>query len=208
MCILGLTGGIASGKSTVAEAFREEGLALIDLDAIAHKVTEKGRWGYKRIVKAFGRAAVLDSDGNLDRAKVADLVFSDRKERSKLNRATHLPIAVDLVCQLVYNWVTFTPLVVLDAPLLFETKLNRITSFNVCVWCREDQQLQRLVARDHCSAEHARSRIESQMPLDGKREMCDTVIDSSGTKAECIRDARQVAKAYRNKKGRRKFLFF
>ena len=195
MRILGLTGGIASGKSTVAEAFREEGLKVIDLDAIAHKVTEKGRWGFRRIVKAFGRD-VLDSEGNLDRAKLADVVFSDRNLRSKLNRATHFPIAVDLVWQLFCSWVTFTPMVVLDAPLLFETKLDRITTSNVCVWCRGDQQLQRLVARDKCSTEHAKSRIESQMPLDEKRERSDTVIDSSGTKKECIRDARQLAKVY------------
>ena len=200
MLVLGLTGGIASGKSTVSTVLRQEGLTVVDLDEIAHRCTEKGAWGYKRVVRAFGRD-ILTQEGKIDRTKLADLVFNDKDLRSKLNRATHLPIAVSLAWNLFRCFVTLKAVVVLDAPLLFETKLDRIvTTDTVCVWCRPDQQVQRLMLRDECSLSHANARIASQMPLDQKRDLADLVIDSSGTKASTLNRAKEVANVYLKKR--------
>jgi len=200
MHIVGLTGGIASGKSTVAKVFEEAaGLRVVDLDKIAHEVTAKGRWGHRRVVAAFG-PSVLREDGCIDRAKLADIVFGDSALRSRLNRATHLPIAAALLLKLLRCWLTLTPVVVLDAPLLFETRLDRtLCSSTVCVWCREDQQLARMQGRDGCTAAHAKARVSAQMPLDEKRKRATLVIDSSGTREETLTRALDLANEYKRK---------
>ena len=202
MHILGLTGGIASGKTTFARTLREEGIHVIDLDEIAHQVTKKGHWGYRRLVSAFGKEAILrEEDEQIDRQKVADLVFNDKALRSKLNRATHIPIAVALVKEILGAWLRLNALVVLDAPLLFESKLDKICSSTLVVACDPETQLKRLLERDKCSSEHAKARIKSQMPLEEKRKRGDVVVDSSGSKEALLDKAKDLAHVLKKKKG-------
>jgi len=201
MHVVGLTGGIACGKSTVAGVFREENLSVIDLDDISRDSTKKGNWGYRRVLKAFGEGVLTeDGDGQIDRKKVADLVFNDKAMLSKLNRATHLPITVELARQLVVSWLTLKPVVVLDCPLLFEARLERICSSTICVSCSEGEQVERMVGRDGCTADHARARVRSQMPLEKKRALSSLVIDTSGiSRAASVARARDLAQTYKRK---------
>ncbi|QDZ25588.1 dephospho-CoA kinase [Chloropicon primus] len=202
MHIVGLTGGIACGKTTVAAVFRREGLRVIDLDEISRDATKRGNWGYRRVVRTFGRDVLTtDEQGRdqLDRKKLADVVFNDKAKLSKLNKATHLPIIVELLRQILVSFLTLKPVVVLDCPLLFEAKLEMLCSSTVCVSCEESDQVKRFVARDGCTEDHAKQRIKAQMPLEKKRQLSDLVIDTGGSKDDCIESAKQVAGVYKKK---------
>ncbi|KAL6753365.1 dephospho-CoA kinase domain-containing protein, partial [Haematococcus lacustris] len=118
MKIVGLTGGIASGKSTATQRLRHAGIIVIDCDVIARECTLKGRWGFRQVVTAFGHG-ILDASGGIDRDKLGSMVFKDSSLRRKLNHATHLPVCCNLALQLTWHWLCCRRLVVLDMPLLF-----------------------------------------------------------------------------------------
>lgn len=121
--VIGLSGGIATGKSSASEVLSSCGVPIIDADEIARKVVRKGSFGLWMIRFIFGRK-VLAGDGSLDRRKMGDLIFSDPKLRQRLNMCTHPLIILEMLRQLMVNlFVRFEPVVVLDAPLLFETKV-------------------------------------------------------------------------------------
>lgn len=178
--VVGLTGGIASGKSTVAQELREvHGLPIIDADAIAHDVLRKGTWGYSLVVRSFGRG-IVGQDGEIDRTLLADTVFADAGQRRRLNRIMHPAIALSMAWQILCSLVAGRPALVLDAPLLFETGLNRISDFVVVVSCSREQQIARFMARTGSSEEQTMQRIQSQRPLEMKVALADAVIDNSG----------------------------
>eukprot|EP00882_Tetradesmus_deserticola_P010993 GHRQ01011627.1.p1 GENE.GHRQ01011627.1~~GHRQ01011627.1.p1 ORF type:complete len:167 (+),score=46.77 GHRQ01011627.1:326-826(+) len=139
MLVVGLTGGIATGKSTVTRQLISLGVPVIDCDRIAHDTACKGSWGYRRIVAALGRD-ILDGRGEVDRARLGQLVFADAAARRRLNMATHAPVAWQLLRQLVGHWLRFRRLVVVDMPLLFETGTHKLTSSNVVVACSPELQ--------------------------------------------------------------------
>eukprot|EP00897_Mesotaenium_endlicherianum_P009672 jgi/Mesen1/8733/ME000052S08164 len=199
MRIVGLTGGIASGKSTVSRELQRRGLPVIDADQVAHDVQKKGTWGYRRVVVALGLASrfrlnILDEDGEIDRSLLGDLVFQNPEMRKALNRAVQPAIALGLLLQLAQHWYLGAPVVVLDAPLLFEAKIHVLTNPVVVVYCEGEAQLERLVHRNGLTREQAQLRIGSQMPLEAKRARADVVVDNSGLLQETMAQVNDVYK--------------
>lgn len=188
--ILGLSGGIGSGKSTVTQILGELGATTIDADAIVHELQGPGQPLLIKIAEAFGND-VIAADGSLDREALGDIVFRDESARAKLGRLVHPLVGAEMARRVKAAVDANVPLVVLDIPLLFEGRQSGRGSgaakeydATVCVWVSRDVQLDRTVARDGCSKEEAERRIASQLPIDQKRDMADYVIDNSGTPAK------------------------
>ncbi|KAG2448764.1 hypothetical protein HYH02_006118 [Chlamydomonas schloesseri] len=196
MRVVGLTGGIATGKSTVSRELSAQGIPVVDCDQLAHAATSKGSWGWKRVVQAFGRD-ILTPDGEIDRERLGAVVFSDAAARRRLNAATHLPVALSLARALLVHWLSFKWLVVVDMPLLFETKSHKLTRPNVLVTCTPEQQVSRLVGRDGGSMERAQARIAAQMPLEAKRRLADVVIDNDGSLEQLRGQVRRLSERLR-----------
>jgi len=186
MVRVGLTGGIASGKSTVAGMLRDREYPVLDADSLARELLEQGQDAYNEVVSHFG-SGILAPGGAVDRKKLAAIVFSDAQQRAKLNQILH-PRIRDVVAK----WFAMLDrpggpeLAFEDAALILESggrgEFDRIV---VC-WCRPEQQLARLLERGMAEA-HARSRIAAQMPIDEKRSLADEVIDCSGAMEETER---------------------
>ena len=189
--IVGLTGGIACGKSTVAEMFAARGAHLIDADRVARMVVEPGSEGLRSVVERFG-SDMLDETGSLDRKKLGAVVFSDEKARADLNQILHPLIRKEMDRQKTEAMAKNDGrLIIMDIPLLFES--NRSHEFDkvIVVAVQPEQQLERLQKRDGSTREEALQRIRAQMPLEEKKALADYVIDNSGTLSET---AKQVDK--------------
>jgi dephospho-CoA kinase len=186
-CLLGLSGGIGSGKSTVTRILDELGATTIDADAIVHEQQAAGQPMLAEIAAAFGDD-VISSDGTLDREALGAIVFRDEKARARLVAIVHPPVIAEMMRRAKAAVEANEPLVVLDIPLLFEGRVNgrgsgAIMDFDetLCVWVSRKVQIERTMARDACTAEEAERRIAAQLPIDEKRKMADHVIDNSGT---------------------------
>lgn len=193
MFLVGLTGGIAAGKSTVAERFVKHGAELVDADVIARDVAMPGTPTYREIVEHFG-TGILDEDGFIDRAALGAIVFDDERERAVLNGITHPPILAEIADQLELL-VAFDGCVVLDVPLLVETDVGRRYDAVVVVAASEHTQLRRLVRDRGLSERQARQRIASQAPLEVKLARATHVIWNDGTLSELVERADAVAGA-------------
>ncbi|KAA0044355.1 hypothetical protein IC582_017521 [Cucumis melo] len=180
MRIVGLTGGISSGKSTVSNLFKAHDIPIVDADLIARDVVEKGTGGWKKVVSAFGEDILL-SNGEIDRRKLGQIVFADPAKRKLLNQLLAPYISSGILWKIVKLWIKGYKVIVLDIPLLFEAKMDRWTKPTIVVWVDSETQLQRLVARDGQSHDDARNRINAQMALDLKRDKADIVIDNTGS---------------------------
>ncbi|KAI5056402.1 hypothetical protein GOP47_0028220 [Adiantum capillus-veneris] len=178
MRIVGLTGGIASGKSTASNEFQSLGLPIIDADKVAHAALRKGTLAWRRVVAAFGKE-VLQENGEVDRTRLGAMIFSDPAKRRVLNNAMSLSIGMGLYWELFKHWIKGTKVVIMDVPLLFEAKLNRMTKPVIVVWVDSKTQEDRLMKRDKISEEQALQKINSQLPLDVKRDRADLIIDNS-----------------------------
>ncbi|RBW71499.1 dephospho-CoA kinase [Bacillus taeanensis] len=178
--IIGLTGGIASGKSTVSIILTKLGLPVVDADKIARQVVEQGEPAYKEIVKYFG-TEILDSHGNLNRKQLGTLIFSDPKEREVLNNIVHPAVRKKMIEQKDTYLQQGYHHIVLDIPLLFESKLTHMVEKTLLIYVDEKKQLERLIMRDHAGKEDAERRISSQMPLKDKVLLADGVIDNNGS---------------------------
>jgi dephospho-CoA kinase len=177
--LFGLTGGIGSGKSTVARRFRERGLPVLDADQLARDVVARGTDGLQEIVARFG-SEMLDAAGNLDRKKLAARVFRDDEERRALNRITHPRVGKLLSERAEELGRRGEPLACYEVPLLFEAGLENALRPVVVVDAPVAQQVERTVARDGGSADDALARIRAQMPLEEKVRRADYVIDNTG----------------------------
>jgi dephospho-CoA kinase len=181
--ILGLTGGIASGKSTVAGMLRSLGAAVVSADGLAREVVRPGSETHARIVKHFGPRALRD-DGQLDRGWLAQRIFTDPKARRALDGITH-PAIADLARRRFADLARQgAGLVVYDAPLLFEAGADRQVDAVLLVTVDERVQRARLMRRDGIDEPAARARIAAQMPQTEKARRADYVIDNSGTRAD------------------------
>ncbi|KAJ8551234.1 hypothetical protein K7X08_000604 [Anisodus acutangulus] len=180
MRIVGLTGGIASGKSTVSNLFKAHGIPAVDADIVARNVLKKGSGGWKKVVAAFGEDILLEN-GEVDRAKLGQIVFSDLGKRQLLNRLLAPFISRGILMEVLKLWIKGCSIIVLDVPLLFEAKMDKWTKPIVVVWVDPKTQLQRLMTRDGSMEEDAQSRINAQMSLDLKRSQADIVIDNTGS---------------------------
>ncbi|XP_032674055.1 dephospho-CoA kinase [Odontomachus brunneus] len=181
MYLVGLTGGIATGKSTVAAVFREHGIPVIDADIIAREVVEPGKPAWYKIQNEFGSEVFLETR-YLDRAKLGELIFNDVEKRRKLNAITHPDIYKKIYWQVFQYLIQGHPFIVLDLPLLFETGhmldfLHKI----IVVTCEEDLQLQRLMERSGFTEAKAKIRVAAQMSLEKKAEMANFVIENSSS---------------------------
>lgn len=174
MFLIGLTGGIASGKSTVAERFVHHGAELIDADAVSREVTQPGTDAYHDIVEHFGRE-ILDDDGFIDRGALGAIVFNDAGQRAVLNEITHPPILASIADQLELL-VAFDGCVVLDVPLLVEAEVGRGYDAIVVVASPERLQIERLVKLRGMTVEQASARIAAQAPLEAKLARATHVI--------------------------------
>ncbi|WP_242307247.1 dephospho-CoA kinase [Bacillus cereus group sp. BfR-BA-01524] len=178
--VIGLTGGIASGKSTVSEMFRELSIPVIDADIIAREVVERGKPAYNKIVEVFG-AEVLQQDGELDRPKLGSIVFYNEEKRLQLNKIVHPAVREEMNRQKGMYIKEGMQAIVLDIPLLFESKLTSLVDRILVVAVTPDTQLERLMKRNGFSEEEATARIQSQMPLAEKVKNADEVINNDGT---------------------------
>jgi dephospho-CoA kinase len=176
---IGLTGGIASGKSTVAKMLTERGAILIDLDGIAREVVNPGQPSLFRIAQRFGQA-VLQEDGSLNRKKLGDIVFADPSERKALELIIHPAIRAIMKERMAY-YESNAPnkLVVVDVPLLYESGLESYFEKIMVVYVSRKTQLQRLMERNSLTVEEAERRIAAQMDIEDKKSRADILIDNS-----------------------------
>jgi dephospho-CoA kinase len=177
----GLTGGIASGKTTVAEMLREFGAHIIDADKVGHEMLLPSSPAFPELVAAFGRG-ILDSAGRIDRSKLGPLVFGDPAKLQQLNRIVH-PRIIERISRLAEDHHRRNPeaVVIVDAALIYETGIPGRFVKTIVAWCRPQQQVERLVTKTGLPREEAEQRIASQMPAEEKRRRADFVIDCSGT---------------------------
>ncbi|MDY3300425.1 MAG: dephospho-CoA kinase [Limosilactobacillus reuteri] len=177
--IVGLTGGIATGKTTVSNILRQAGIPVIDADQVARQVQTPDSVGLTRIVKVFGPKVLLPT-GELNRPALAKIVFNDKEALKKLNEILQ-PLIYDVIfAQADTLKKQEIPLVVLDAPLLFEQHYDEDCDYVVVVYTDPQTQLKRLMARGHCSKEEAQARIAAQMPLSEKEARADFKINNNG----------------------------
>ena len=179
MKVIGLTGGIGSGKSTVSRMLRGLGAKIIDADQVAREVVEKGKPALNEIAEEFGKETLLE-DGTLDRKKLGSIIFSDKEKRFRLNEITHPKIVQEINKLIVkYRSENHCDLVVLDCALLFEMNLDDMVEESWLVSLDKDTQLKRIMSRDELSEEDALKRINAQMSLGEKAERATRVIDNS-----------------------------
>ncbi|GIO69261.1 dephospho-CoA kinase [Paenibacillus cookii] len=184
---IGLTGGIATGKSTVSALLVNKGALLVDADAIAREVMLPGHPVLAAVAEHFGQAVILE-DGTLDRKKLGDIVFRDPTQRKALNDITHPAIRKEIRGRMDdLQREHPDKLVVVDIPLLYESGLEHMFERVMVVYAPEHVQLERLMRRNPLTAEEAAARIRSQMDIEEKKRKADIVIDNSGDAEETER---------------------
>ncbi|HSO18342.1 MAG TPA: dephospho-CoA kinase, partial [Desulfosarcina sp.] len=199
--VAGLTGGIASGKSTVSRILADAGARVIDADRIAREVVIRGSPAYADIVAFFGRE-VLRKDGEIDRSRLGDIIFNDPEKQARLNAIVH-PRVFDRSERMIADIAARTPgaVVILDVPLLLEAGMDRDLAELIVVYVPESLQLERLMRRDDIDAAAAMARIRSQMPIEEKRRRATIVIDNSGGPDACRRQALAVYRRLKSRAG-------
>lgn len=192
MIIAGLTGGIASGKSTVSRFFSEAGALIIDADKISREVVSKGTTGYDEILSFFGRTILLP-DGEIDRKRLGEIIFNDPEKKAHLDSIVH-PRVFERSAEMIAQIATHTPdaVVILDIPLLLEAGMGSDLAEVIVVYVPEITQLERLMKRDGIDKQSAMARIRSQIPIEEKRKRATVVIDNSHTLSDCRRQALAV----------------
>ena len=179
MLVVGLTGGIASGKSTVSRMFREAGIPVICADDLAHEVVKPGSAGLYEIQRTFGDEFV-DSAGNLNRVAMARLVFQDKDKRKTLESIIHPRVAEEQRRLLQEFAAQGHKIAIVDVPLLYESGLEDSVDMVIVAYVPPEIQIERLIARDNLSHEEAWSRLEAQMSIDEKKSLASRVIDNTG----------------------------
>lgn len=178
--IIGLTGGIASGKSTVADMLRDKNIPIVDADVVAREIVEIGTDTYNKLVSEFGQD-ILNDDKTLNRPKLGSIIFQDQEKREKLNGIMHPSIRTSMKEKTQKYIEDGHDVVVMDIPLLFESKLTHLVDKTLLVYVTEKTQLKRLMERNDLSEKEATDRIQSQMPLSEKVKLSHAVIDNNGT---------------------------
>ena len=194
MRVLGLTGGIGSGKSMVARMFAQLGAVVIDADQLAREVVEPGQPALQEIAATFGPDMILP-DGRLDRPKLAGMIFADPGERARLDAITHPRIRARMDEE-IKSRQSGPGVLVADIPLLYENERTHSVEKVIVVWVDPQTQLARIRQRDGLSDEAARQRIAAQMSLDAKRARADHVIDNRGSRDETQRQVEAIYRLY------------
>jgi len=183
MLVVGLTGGIATGKSAVSSLLKARGYPIVDADLLAREVVLPGTSAYTAIVKTFGED-VLQPDGYLDRKKLGSVIFNDEGKRKQLNGIVHPAVRKAMVRGVVRAWIRGEKVCILDVPLLIEAGIWKWVGKVVVVYTSAEIQLQRLMRRDGTTREDASSRLNSQLPIGEKLPYADYVVENSGTLIE------------------------
>lgn len=202
MLRLGLTGGIASGKSAVAAMLREMGFVVLDADSLAHQLIEPGQPAYAEVLREFG-PSIADAQGRVDRAKLAALVFDNRAKLDRLNGIVH-PRVAEVVLRQFEEWARqgTRDAAFVEAALLIESGIHKHLDGLVIAWCRPEQQLERLLARGLSEAE-ARRRIAAQMPVEEKLRHATEKIDCSGSLEQTRKQVEALATKLRRSQAAR-----
>lgn len=188
---IGLTGGIASGKSFVSTYLSEKGLPIIDADKIARQVVEPGTPALEQIVNQFGEK-ILQTDGHLDRKALGSIVFASEEKRNQLNRIVHPAVREKMLHDAAAYKEEGYDTIIFDIPLLVESHLFHLVDQVWVVYVDEQTQLTRLMERDGSTREEALQRIRAQIPLDQKIQYGDQVIKNSGTKQDTAQQIDQL----------------
>lgn len=198
MKVIGLTGGIATGKSTVSAILKKAGAVIIDADRIAREAVKKGLPAYREIVEHFGESVLLP-DGEINRSLLGDIIFNSPRKKQLLNKIVHPYVSKETHRQLQQIERTQpNTIVVLDIPLLIETAMDKDLSEVIVVYAAEHIQIKRLMKRDRLTQVDARARIRSQMPIEEKKRRATIVIDNSGTREETRRQTLEIYKSLKN----------
>lgn len=193
MRVIGLTGGIACGKSTVSHQLNEEyGAVILDADAIAYQLAEPGNMLWAAFISRYGKERIGQDDGTLNRSAVAEIVFHNPKEKQWMDETAHPMIRQKLLEELSNCSNMGQQVVVLDVPLLFEVGWETLPTEVWVVYVKEEIQLRRLMERNDISEEMARTRIAAQMSLEEKRKRADVVIDNNGSREETMMQVREA----------------
>ncbi|QTQ39623.1 dephospho-CoA kinase [Lactobacillus taiwanensis] len=177
---LGLTGGIASGKSTADDFFKKKNIPIIDSDLIAHKIMEVGQAGYQAVVDYFG-SKILTDNQTINRRKLGEIVFNDQAKLKKLNSLTHPLVHQEIKRQMEHYRLNQEKLVVIDVPLLFESGFESLCDGVLVISISPELQLKRLMKRNNFTEKEALSRINNQMPLSEKEKRATYVVANTGT---------------------------
>jgi dephospho-CoA kinase len=181
--VVGLTGGIASGKSTFAEVLRARGAPVIDADALARAAVAPGTPALAEIARAFGREVLLP-DGSLDRKRLGAIAFADASARGRLEAITHPAVRVAMAAETARLATASHALAFYDVPLLYEVGLDRDLDSVVVVWVPREVQRARLEARDGLAPAEAEARLAAQLPIDEKAARADFVVENTGALAD------------------------
>ena len=194
MKVIGLTGGIASGKSTISRYLAELGAIIIDADKLAREVVEPGQPAWQEIVDYFG-PEVLTTAGNLDRNRLGQIVFLRPEARQQLNQITH-PRVIEKTRKLLHELTIKAPqgVAVVDAPLLIEAGMTDLVDQVWLIAVEEEIQISRLIARNGLQEAEARRRIASQMPLQEKVKWADCIIDNNGSIVDTLKQVQRLWK--------------
>ncbi|KAJ1820517.1 Dephospho-CoA kinase [Coemansia sp. RSA 2599] len=197
MLIVGLTGGIATGKSTASKALQSLEIPVIDADVIAREVLEPGEVSYKLVVKHFGTNILQQPNGAIDRAKLGEVIFNDTKKRQLLNSCTHPYIRRRMYWLLFRYYITGHAVCIMDVPLLFESGLDRFCGKVIVVSCEPETQVSRLMQRNGLSREEAEARIGAQMPMAEKERRATCVVDNNRSVEEMQREVCRIAREWK-----------
>lgn len=189
--IIGLTGSIASGKSTIAEMLKSYGFPIVDADLVARQVVEPGSETLAKIAEAFG-PEVISADGTMDREKVGAIIFHDPEQRTVLNSIIHPAIRAEMIRQRDEHVANGEQVVVMDIPLLFESKLQHFVEKILVVAVSESVQLERLMKRNLLDEVDAVARIKSQLPMQEKIDGADAVVYNDGTVEESEQQLKEI----------------
>jgi len=200
--LVGLTGGIATGKSTFAAALRAQGAPVLDADQLARQVVAPGSAALQEIARVFG-PAVLARDGSLDRKALGALVFADPALRRRLEAITHPAIRAAMLAETARLSEAGHDLIFYDAPLLFEVGLDQAMALTVVVWAPPEAQLARLMARDGLARAEAEARLAAQLPVAEKAARADVIIDNADDGAPLSGKAARLLEDLRGGLGRR-----
>jgi len=194
MLIVGLTGGIVSGKSTVAKMFQQLGALIIDADKIARSIVQPGEKAWQSIVEYFGKG-ILNDNQELNRKELARIVFADKEKLETLNRITHPEITTiikEKIDRMRRKNINKESICIVEAPLLFEAHLEEMMDRIIVVYLNREEQIRRLLLRNGLTQQEAIDRIESQMPLEEKVQRADYIIDNCTSINQTKKQVKQV----------------
>lgn len=176
--IIGLTGGIATGKSTVAQMFKDYGIHVVDTDKISFDLLSKGSKAYNEVVELFGNEILFTND-DINRKRLGKIIFNDNIKRNELNSIIHPKVKSITLSEVKTHKELGAKIVVIDVPLLFETDFVKLIDKSIVVYTTPKLQVERLIGRDSIEKEYALLKIDSQIPIDEKAKLADFVINNS-----------------------------